>query len=552
MTIKITVSPQVANALQQAFPSANANRALAKYVGSLEKLLFQAMQTGQTPEQRKLKLYSLSMHQLSNKGGQIGPNKIRLHKWLSNNKLELVQQVVRGSNISGKLSQVKLSPLITLQDNLLNNQHEMDKNISDRQLDEWLDQAAEDQTDLISLLYPELNGINTRADFLDQYDVVPVNVASLKNYMVWLQRDAHQMPAAKKATAIRHARLVLTVAKQCDGYFLQRKKPSAFGRMYYHGLSVQSVSKQLRGAMLGNSWEYDIRSSAISWKMGFAAEYIKAHTPDADVRKMFGATLGYIEDKADFMATVRYSTFRADSACSVELQKKLIKQAITAIGFGARHTQKGWLDHDGTFQNPALVDIIKNQTERERFLSCRVVRAFLHEQKLLDDYIYKYVETNCPALLHNPIVQTASGRASKAKVVAYLYQHAETEIMNLVRSIAIANGKTVVATIHDAIIFNTRLGPDLKHEIELQMREATHNPYWHLGATELMLWQASNRDAVREADEHRERIAREEAKAIAHSKLRRFLSRIVIWQTHPQSTSPNQTATRFLRTIRQN
>lgn len=555
MPIKITVNPLVANALQQAFPSANANRALAKYVACLEKLLFQTLHIGQTPEQRKLKLYSLSMHQLANQGGQIGPHKIRLHKWLADNKLELVQQVIPGSNLNGKLSQVKPSPLVTVEDTLYMDNTLMDNNISDRQIDEMLDATSTQNADLIHLLYPDLQLHADDGEMAKQYELVPIEVQSLKHYIIWLERDSQQMPAAKKATAIRQARMVLAVAQQGDGNFLQRKKPSAFGRIYYHGLSVQSVSKPLRAAMLGNCWEYDIRASALSWKMGFAADYVAACAPGSAVRTLFGATLGYIEDKADFMATVRYSTFRADSACSVDLQKKLIKQAITAIGFGARQTQKGWLDHDGSFQNPALVDIIKNPTERERFFNCRVVRAFLHEQKLLDDFIYRQVKADWPELLNKAIVQTASGRPSKAKVIAYLYQHAETEIMNVVRHVATQYGKTVLARIHDAIIFNTRLGPDLKHEIEWQMRETTGNPYWHLGATELKAWQGSNRDEMQAMDAHRQRIAREEAKAITHThthtQFKHFLRRFKRWHPPRQSTNRIQTASTFLRTIRQ-
>ena len=76
--IKLTVHESVEAALQKAFPrpAAAAKRALAKYISVVETMLFEALQRGQTPEQRKLGLYSISLDQLANKGGQIGPKKI--------------------------------------------------------------------------------------------------------------------------------------------------------------------------------------------------------------------------------------------------------------------------------------------------------------------------------------------------------------------------------------------------------------------------------------------------------------------------------------------
>jgi len=95
--IKLTVHESVEAALQKAFPrpAAAAKRALAKYISVVEAMLFEALQRGQTPEQRKLGLYSISLDQLANKGGQIGPKKIRTHAWLTANDWDIVQTVVK-------------------------------------------------------------------------------------------------------------------------------------------------------------------------------------------------------------------------------------------------------------------------------------------------------------------------------------------------------------------------------------------------------------------------------------------------------------------------
>ena len=85
--IKITVDSAVYEALQKAFPKpANtAHRALAKYISVLETMLFQSLHFEVTPMQRKLDLFAISLQQLANKGGQIGPKKQRVHAWLRDN-----------------------------------------------------------------------------------------------------------------------------------------------------------------------------------------------------------------------------------------------------------------------------------------------------------------------------------------------------------------------------------------------------------------------------------------------------------------------------------
>jgi hypothetical protein len=487
MTIKLTADDRVLEALKQAFSKYKPEQKLNKYLGVLEQLIFTALQFGQTPMQRKLNLYSISTHTLAQKGGCIGSNKVRMHKWLADNGLALIEVVDKGSNLNGKLSECKLTSLVTLENALSMPTGGTFETMTDREIEILLEasETEEEQDKLLELIYPGYGTLTTTEQISEQYHIVEIDTESLKSYIHWLSKEAKHYNAAKKATALRQARIILAVAGALNGKYLQRKKSSQFGRTYYEGISVQSVNKDLRRAMLGNGWGYDIRSSVISWKMGFAKEYINATDSSLDLRRVFSATLNYLEDKQDFVATVRHYTFKSDSNCEPDLQKKLIKQALTAISFGARMSVKGWMDDSGEIQNPALVDILKNAEERERFANCPVIRDFIHEQKLLDDYIYGQAKQHAPELLKLKCLQTHSGRSSKAKVLAYLYQHAETQVMDIVKQIAKEHRKKVLAHIHDAIVLKTRFGVDLKHEIELQMQEQTGNPYWRLAAEEL-------------------------------------------------------------------
>ena len=516
--IKIQVNPEVLAALSQAFPppTYNAARALDKYIAVLERLLFASLQVPRNSMQFKLNLYAIPLQRLANSGGQIGPKKVRVHKWLRENHLELVQSVTTGSNQNKQLSQVRLTDRASMTDSLnpgvqtpMNNPQ-----LSDREISAYL--TGDDQANqaLFDLLHPEYDDRWSEEFILNQFDPIQVDAQSLESYIVWLTTEATKLTKDKKAAAIRQARIVLGSSKAFNGWYLQRKKPSEFGRMYFEGVSVQNVNKELRRAMLGNCWEYDIRSSVIAWKMGFAQQYLTSAGLDGDVGHTFPAILNYLEDKGDFMRTVRLYVFHDLGKDLAEFQMKLLKQAFTAMSFGARLVSHGWQDSSGHWSNPALVDILKNQEERNRFFNDPTVRAFIREQNTLDHHLFAQFKRQHVDLLKLACLQTHGGRVSKAKVLAYLYQHGETQTMDIVRATAAAHGRTPIANVHDAIFFKQRLGAELKAEIEWQMRAQTGNAYWYLTPKELHRYESRHLDVRAEEAAHRQRIAAEHERAV--------------------------------------
>ena len=516
--IKLTIAPQVRTKLQQAFPlpANSASRALAKYVNALEGLLLKAVQCGISPALRKLGLYPIPLHHLANKGGRIGTQKLRVHKWLKDNQLELVQTVEKGSKFKGEYSAVKLSRLVTLDDRMTLSSAALSQIRTDRELERYLTGEAEDSRAVFDHLYPELEPCSLSSSEAG-FDFVPVDIESLKAFVHWMGAGAEFGSKEKRQLLLKQAKLVLAVSSINGGIFPQRIKLSPFGRTYYEGLSVQNVHKELRRAMLGNCWEYDMRSSVVAWKMGYARDLLLQANTDADVRVYFPATTLYLEDKADFMATVRYFTFAGNTALSEDFQLGLIKQALTAISFGAKSMGSGWTDKSGGWKNPALVDILKNQSERAKFLADPTVKAFIEEQHVLDDFIFGLVKKNSAEILKFDCLQTASGRVSKPKVLAYLYQHAETDAMDLICSVAAQYGNVPIARVHDAVFFKSRLGPDLKQLLEFKLQDATHNKHWHLSATQLKRYVPVSIDAAHDEMMHRQRIAVEEKRAIDYS-----------------------------------
>lgn len=485
--IRITVRPEVERALASAFPQPlnTAKRALAKYVQTLESLVQQALLYGQSPAQKKLGTYSISLQRLANLGGQIGPRRKRVHAWLRENGFELVQTVTQGSNLTGRLSDVKFTKNMTA-------------------VVDWEMQNLETERSNFA------ECVAASSENIDQYDPLEVDVKSLRSYIQWLSEDATKISDGEKLQTLTQARIFLSHSLSSNALYYQLRKPSVFGRVYYEGTSIQNVNKELRRAILGDCWGYDIRSSVIAWKMGFAKFCLTSIGDCRPLREAFSATVGYLEDRDDFMRTMRHFIFLDGSNVPRDLQSKLLKQAVTAISFGARATSTGWYDMSGTWTNPALVEIIKNPVERARFLGDTTIRKFIQEQNILDKFIFEQFKEDAGDYLSSPHLLTPSGRVSKSKVLAFYYQQSETSAMNVFREIAAKYGHRPLANIHDAVFFRHRLGIELKSEIELAMQEEMGNPYFKIAATQLQGYTSVSQDVIAYEAEHRARIAQEE------------------------------------------
>ena len=116
--LKVISDARVLEALSAAFPKPpnSARRALEKYCNTLSNAIAKSLLYDLNPYRNIPNLYSVSLHNLANTGGQIGANKIRLHSWLEQNKLSLIDVVGLGSNIAGRNSLVKLSSYTSIDD----------------------------------------------------------------------------------------------------------------------------------------------------------------------------------------------------------------------------------------------------------------------------------------------------------------------------------------------------------------------------------------------------------------------------------------------------
>ena len=458
--IKLAANSTVVTALHTAFPrpANSAKNALNKYISALEDMLNEAILRGRGGYDAKFNLYSISLQELANKGPQIGPEKIRIHAWLKENGYELVTTVELGCGIKKQNSRVKLTNLIHLTD------------VDDRLYPK----------EAFEKIHPKFAAL-TQQQIDSDYDITAVDIISLNSYIATITPQG--IKSGENKDIFEVARRIAAAASHKNGFLYQKKKPSLFGRTYYEGYSVQNVNKELREVMLGDCWEYDIRSSVVSWKLGFAQAYIDAHMPNNPIDKVFPVCHQYSVDKSILISRIKQEVFKFRYK-DENTKTELIKRALTALNFGARLSGNSYTDKQGQNHKQAIAEILENKVECQLFLTCRLVKEFLAEQKKLDSVIMDWVNNTQPELL-SLIKPKTKKKLTKKSLMSYLYQHAETEMMDIFRSYTSQNNLTVMANIHDAIILKKKLNGSLKKKIEQAMKTATNNPYWFLGEKKL-------------------------------------------------------------------
>jgi len=483
--IRLEVDDSVLEALKIAVPTPkdSAETHLENYVKNLEKELNISVSRGRTVEAWRFNCYDIPLTKVQENGGQIWALKNwRLHRWLKVKKLSLIEdqpQIREANNLTKKIGLIKFTKLVKLidQDSLT-----VLRNKTQIELTQHLNQPSVEDINFYQEQIDEVNQLPTSVQDSD-YDFAVIDVESVKNYIRKLVKSEIELTRLQEETNTKHAICILRIAQLNNGVLPQKKKHSAFGRTYYEGHSVQSVHKSLREAMLGDSFEYDINSSVISWKMAFAQEYLDTLKTKKDLDDEFYGIQYYLDYKSDFYEDVLSQTFNQDSAWSLEKKKKKLKQAMTAFSFGAKLIEAKWKDANGFDKVSSVMEILKYGDERERFMRCSAVIRFKQEQEKLDSYIAKSFKKRYPFLEELSNLKTLKGYNSRSKLISWLYQHAETIMMNFVRDELQKLGKTVLANVHDAIVVRQPLTRSELLAIENLVRAKTKVQYFQLGET---------------------------------------------------------------------
>lgn len=323
---------------------------------------------------------------------------------------------------------------------------------------------------------------------------VPIDLRSLKNFVdnniyyryKALESNTNQNAIDRYTKNIIDGNKILQLAQQNNGVLHQSVSNSKWPRQYLSGVNIQtSVRSETRNAALGKCYKYDINSSAIAF---MACEIIKAyaHTPTAMTQ--------LLNNKQGIRKLLAYDVFK-HSAVSAEFAEKLIKSAITSLGFGS----------DPNNARGSLSDIIMNPKDRALFQQHEWVKQFeqevqLYEQLIRDAFPPQMVKQDLEFVLKGSKYNVNS-------VAAYAYQYVETYIMRTVQNLI--GTENVLLWVHDCFYSEKKIDPYELDEITAALgyplmkfsRERIDPIDYNMMSTEL---------GVILQQQHRDRIVQEE------------------------------------------
>lgn len=275
-----------------------------------------------------------------------------------------------------------------------------------------------------------------------------------------------------------------------------------YGRTYYKNINLQNCSKEVRSATLGDHVSYDLNAAAYAVKLILAEDIFNEYNTD------FYGNFTYTKEYLDHKSQIRNELADVIGQYIPKHPNplKLVKEAITAIGFGAKMHEGSW-EYEGITRYSALHYIIYNKQARLAFVQHSFIVNFLKEQDLLTKIIYEYYSRDVDfynKVKDIPDMMNNNGKLKKAKVMAYLYQHMETKIMDIIT-------ENIIPTlrVHDSFIMNKPLNNDIFVQMKYDLNNISK--YLSLTIEEHNGW--VSQDVYNRELEHKQFIYQEELKA---------------------------------------
>jgi hypothetical protein len=299
--------------------------------------------------------------------------------------------------------------------------------------------AQGDAAELFQELYKEFNDLPD-----EDIDFIPIDQFSLDSFIKGnLNQDRTDPAHAKRVNNyLYHALRIQLIARAANGQMPHVINESQFGRKYYRGPNLQNTPKIVRLAALGTCYEYDVESSVFAWKYSWFTDICRSQNDQVPMP----ATLEYLDHKSALRRRLARAVFDSTEDGYVNI----IKEAITAIGFGAPARTSGYVVN-GTYEPTALSTIIRAKTRLQRFLDDAWVKEFIAEQRSINTVIVEYARLQGMEA-HFRTIPELVDRGDKLRVnsvVSYLYQQTERKILDFLTQHCA--DREILLTVHDCI-----------------------------------------------------------------------------------------------------
>jgi len=399
------------------------------------------------------------------------------------------QQSIYGKN--KKIEIASVIPLFTKLYSVVQKGNSFNKKVTFVTLDFNLKQLirTKNSIDMLIHLYGDIDLTDPNL-----VDITPINMNSLKAFIKANENYKHQNAKVKEYH--EEADGILMISEMTNGVLPQIISESEYGRRYYKGFNLQNISKVVRNASLGDNYEYDLNTAVYAIKLNYASDI---------TTKKFTYTSEYIEGGGKYKDNIRkrlalHCFDIIESNKFFDSRLKVIKHAITAIGFGANSSSPGFYDKKNTWKDNSLTDIFsysyKDTDGKDRkaeytkivngvkvksldlFLQDKWMREFISEQaemtKLITDYM---ISEGAVTKESHPFLVDGRNALNRSRTIAYFFQKIERVIMDVTHEYIQDNGGIVLLRVHDAIYTNKKINLKELHML-LQENFISDNLKW--------------------------------------------------------------------------
>ena len=365
--------------------------------------------------------------------------------------------------------------------------------------------AGNNTEETVRSIYENYDVDNTPCDDVE-IDIQSLE-AMIRHARYYLENENPNLPKAQTIKRnIVDALLIKAVVEKL-GVLPQLQNPSEFGRMYYQGLNLQNVHKTVRHAALGDCTSFDISSAVFAWKHKEAAQILNSEgMPQEEIDKMLSYTAEYIELKSQMRN--KYAQLVWENTYPQSINR--IKQVFTAISFGADATKTcWWYDENNQRQVTAIHDIIRSEDKIKTLINDPWFSKFLAEQKMINGLIVEYRRNRVSRETH-PFLYNKRDHLVKNKLIAYLYQQEEKQLMDILSEVAQLNGAKVLLRVHDA--FYAR---NVSAECERDLKQviAAYWPKSRLDKEQIKAFNFASNETLEDEKTHFQIISQQEQKA---------------------------------------
>lgn len=460
-----------------------AEQAIAKYLTMVEKVLVEAIVFGNKAP--SMGWYTVLLGYLAKKSPRITEKKLYVHSLLSKKRLQPLLVEDKGSNLTGRPSMV-----------YLNHEH--------YEVGLTLSRSVLDSEDIIKTIW-EIEGLNLLSRYPDIRDIdrevqvapegfqlTPINMDSLEDYLrgLFALYDEDASIDRGNLRELISACMVAIIAYQFHGRLVNRFEKKPYGRVYQLGIGVQNLPKVLRPVILNPAYEYDIGSSVFSWRLSMAINLGLVKNNSTSIKARFPATYEYTTNtKRVREAIVTDIAQNPDVIDPVDEILSMVKRAITALSNGAKMNQGCYFDSKGRYHRPAIRKILKNDDVLvSAFQNNQTISAITEESAVIANSIKDHWKSGGKDnwASHPDDLYYKNGAIAMPRLLTFLYQHFETDLMNqFCFLLGQESNNQVIARIHDAVVVREKISAATLAKIIRQLKKEFSLPVLRLDGKKL-------------------------------------------------------------------